>query len=154
VSIATTTAGIHCRFYRIVGLPSRKETTLQTHTTEDGKLKDHRSKAQIWADLVTEFCGSWSFVIVSTLIIFVWVLLNTCLFLFGVFDPYPYIALNLLLTVVSTLQGPLIMMSQNRQADRDREAVIEVTTKLDDANSKLDSVMKTIAQMNQNLSGS
>jgi uncharacterized membrane protein len=61
----------------------------------------------------------------------VWVALNSLLLLFGVFDPYPYIALNLVLTVVSTFQGPLIMMSQNRQMERDREAIQGLHLKLD-----------------------
>ncbi len=47
------------------------------------------------------------------------------------FDPYPYILLNLFLTVVSTFQSPLIMMSQNRQMERDREAVAGLHRKLD-----------------------
>ncbi len=51
--------------------------------------------------------------------------------LFGEFDPYPYILFNLVLTIVSTFQGPLIMMSQNRQLDRDREAVTGLHAKLD-----------------------
>lgn len=92
---------------------------------------DHRTFAQRCADFVTEFCGSWAFVLWFSLLIIVWVILNTTLLLFGTFDAYPFIALNLILTVVSTLQGPLIMMSQNRQADRDREAVVEIHKKLD-----------------------
>lgn len=92
---------------------------------------DHRTLAQRWADAVTEFCGSWAFVSWFTGLIIIWVILNTAWLLFGTFDAYPFIALNLVLTVVSTLQGPLIMMSQNRQADRDREAVMEIHAKLD-----------------------
>jgi uncharacterized membrane protein len=71
-----------------------------------------------------------------SVLIIVWVILNTALLLFGTFDAYPFIALNLVLTVVSTLQGPLIMMSQNRQADRDREAVMEIHAKLDEIISR------------------
>lgn len=83
------------------------------------------------ADRVTVFCGSWTFVTTCSLTIVVWVILNTIWLAFGRFDEYPFIALNLFLTVVSTLQGPLIMMSQNRQADRDREAVRSLHDKLD-----------------------
>jgi uncharacterized membrane protein len=94
-------------------------------------MNDKRTQAQILADAVTHFCGSWAFVIAFSVIVFGWVILNDALILFGRFDPYPYIALNLVLTVVSTFQGPLIMMSQNRQADRDREAVQGLHEKLD-----------------------
>ena len=83
------------------------------------------------SDRITGFCGSWTFVFVFGTLCTVWALLNAGLFLFGNFDPYPYIFLNLVLTVVSTFQGPLILMSQNRQADRDREAVRGLHEKLD-----------------------
>lgn len=91
----------------------------------------HLTKGQIAADAVTEFCGSWTFIIAFSLITCGWMALNSILILFGVFDPYPYILLNLFLTVVSTFQSPLIMMSQNRQMERDREAVAGLHTKLD-----------------------
>lgn len=58
--------------------------------------------------------------------------MNSLMILFGVFDPYPYILLNLFLTVVSTFQSPLIMMSQNRQMERDRDAVLGLHAKLDE----------------------
>lgn len=61
-----------------------------------------------------------------------WVALNTAWLIFGQFDPYPFILFNLFLTVVSTLQGPIIMMSQNRQVERDREVVVEMRERLED----------------------
>jgi uncharacterized membrane protein len=87
--------------------------------------------AQRASDRVTEFCGSWTFVFLFSAICFVWVVLNSILLLVGEFDPYPYIFLNLVLTVVSTFQGPLIMMSQNRQVERDRESIQWLHQKLD-----------------------
>jgi uncharacterized membrane protein len=83
------------------------------------------------SDSVTEFCGSWAFVFSFSLFVVGWAGLNSALVLFGEFDPYPYIFLNLVLTVVSTFQGPLIMMSQNRQTERDRDAVRSLHAKLD-----------------------
>ena len=73
------------------------------------------------ADTVTEYCGSWSFIIWFTLIVFVWMGLNLILFkVYGEsFDPYPFILLNLVLSCVSALQAPFIMMSQNRSAKKD-----------------------------------
>jgi uncharacterized membrane protein len=87
--------------------------------------------AQKLSDKVTEFCGSWTFITTFSILVTVWVILNSILILFGDFDPYPYIFLNLVLTVVSTFQGPLIMMSQNRQMDRDRAMVNDLHAKLD-----------------------
>lgn len=84
------------------------------------------------ADWVTAFCGSWTFIVVFSVVVIAWVILNSLLFLFGEFDPYPYIFLNLVLTVVSTFQGPLIMMSQHRQLERDRETVQGLHIKLDE----------------------
>jgi uncharacterized membrane protein len=83
------------------------------------------------SDVVTSFCGSWTFIVVFSGITFGWIILNSILIIFGVFDPYPYILFNLVLTVVSTFQGPLIMMSQNRQMERDRDAVLGLHQKLD-----------------------
>lgn len=73
------------------------------------------------ADKVTEYCGSWSFIIWFLLIIAVWMIANYLLYkAYGSsFDPYPYILLNLALSCVSALQAPFIMMSQNRSAKKD-----------------------------------
>lgn len=95
------------------------------------------TKAQRASDAVTEFCGSWTFIIAFSLITLGWMGANSVLILFRVFDPYPYILLNLFLTVVSTFQSPLIMMSQNRQVERDRAAVQGLHAKLDDLAGKI-----------------
>jgi len=91
-----------------------------------------RTLGQRTSDAVTEFCGSWTFIAVFSVIVLVWVVLNSILLLLGEFDPYPYIFLNLVLTVVSTFQGPLIMMSQNRQIERDRATIRGLHHKLDE----------------------
>ncbi len=70
------------------------------------------------ADRVAAFGGSWSFILLAVGAIFVWMLINAALA--RPFDPYPYILLNLVLSCVAALQAPIIMMSQNRQAARDR----------------------------------
>ena len=72
------------------------------------------------ADRVASFGGSWKFIILFGLIMTVWVILNTIALLSRPFDPYPYILLNLVLSMISALQAPVIMMSQNRQAAKDR----------------------------------
>ncbi|KQT50635.1 hypothetical protein ASG52_07235 [Methylobacterium sp. Leaf456] len=75
------------------------------------------------ADRVAQMGGSWGFILVFTGMLVAWVLLNTVvLSRAGAFDPYPYIFLNLILSMVAALQAPVILMSQNRQAARDRVA--------------------------------
>lgn len=77
------------------------------------------SRAQRAADATTEFSGSWKFVIGLALVTVFWIVWNRSNL---AFDPAPYLLLNWILTVVSTFQSPLIMMSQNRQIDRDKQA--------------------------------
>ena len=72
------------------------------------------------ADKVAEFGGSWRFIIWFLVSLGVWILLNSLLFLWKPFDPYPFILLNLMLSLLAAIQAPIIMMSQNRQEDRDR----------------------------------
>ena len=69
------------------------------------------------ADKVASFGGSWSFIIIAVAAIGAWVLFNSQR---AGFDPYPFILLNLILSCTAALQAPIIMMSQNRQAARDR----------------------------------
>ncbi len=72
------------------------------------------------ADKVAEFGGSWAFILWFGFLIVVWVVANTLLLRQEPFDPYPFILLNLFLSLLAAVQAPIIMMSQNRQADRDR----------------------------------
>mgnify|MGYP000404653454 FL=1 len=72
------------------------------------------------SDKLAEFAGSWFFIIAFTLFLLIWVLINVY-FLKNPFDPYPFIMLNLVLSCVAAIQAPLIMMSQKRQEQKDRE---------------------------------
>jgi len=72
------------------------------------------------ADTIARVGGSWTFIIVALLFLVAWTLGNTWLLGRDSFDPYPYIFLNLVLSMVAALQAPVIMMSQNRQSERDR----------------------------------
>lgn len=74
------------------------------------------------ADAVARIGGSWSFIISFLVFLVAWALLNSVLLVGGAFDPYPYIFLNLVLSMLAAIQAPVIMMSQNRQAERDRAA--------------------------------
>jgi len=71
------------------------------------------------ADKVAAFGGSWTFILLSLLLLMLWVGVNAEL-LRQPFDPYPFVFLNLILSMIAALQAPIIMMSQNRQAAKDR----------------------------------
>jgi uncharacterized membrane protein len=71
------------------------------------------------ADRVASFGGSWTFMIIFATVLLFWVALNS-LMIAKAFDPYPYILLNLFLSMLASIQAPIIMMSQNRQAAKDR----------------------------------
>jgi len=77
------------------------------------------------ADKVAVFGGSWTFIIIFGFILFLWMLVNSFLLARHPFDPYPYILLNLVLSSLAAIQAPVIMMSQNRQEDRDRTRSIQ-----------------------------
>lgn len=73
------------------------------------------------ADKVATFGGSWRFIILFSVILILWILANAILLHDKGFDPYPFILLNLILSCLAALQAPVIMMSQNRQEEKDRE---------------------------------
>lgn len=72
------------------------------------------------ADKVADFGGSWTFIISFVVFLLVWIFINAFVFFNKGFDPYPFILLNLILSCVAALQAPVIMMSQNRQEEKDR----------------------------------
>jgi uncharacterized membrane protein len=82
---------------------------------------ERRTFGQRLADRVAELGGSWGFIIAFAVFIAGWAIVNAALALHA-FDPYPYIFLNLMLSMLAAIQAPIIMMSQNRQAAKDREA--------------------------------
>lgn len=87
-------------------------------------LAEQQTSSDRLADRVARFGGSWTFIVIFVSTLVAWTALNT-MALPGyskAFDPYPYIFLNLILSMVAALQAPIILMSQNRQAMRDRVA--------------------------------
>jgi uncharacterized membrane protein len=74
------------------------------------------------ADRVAAFGGSWSFLMGFGVVMAVWIALNTIVLGTEVFDPYPFVFLNLMLSLLAAVQAPVILMAQNRQASRDRLA--------------------------------
>lgn len=79
-----------------------------------------RNLGQRVADRVADFGGSWTFIISFVVFIAIWIGSNVYILLNKGFDPYPFILLNLILSCVAALQAPVIMMSQNRQEEKDR----------------------------------
>ncbi|MBP2295395.1 DUF1003 domain-containing protein [Azospirillum rugosum] len=80
----------------------------------------HRSAGQVVADGVAALVGSWHFIIGQSVLLGLWISANVLGWM-GAWDPYPFILLNLVLSFQAAYTAPIIMMSQNRQADIDRE---------------------------------
>lgn len=76
---------------------------------------------QRMADKVASFGGSWTFITSFGIFLFIWIVINVSFLMNKGFDPYPFILLNLILSCIASLQAPIIMMSQNRQEEKDRE---------------------------------
>ena len=89
--------------------------------TEIEDAPDSRTYGQIIADKVADFGGSWTFIISFMFFLFGWIIINVVVLVDKGFDPYPFILLNLILSCIAALQAPVIMMSQNRQEEKDRE---------------------------------
>jgi uncharacterized membrane protein len=110
---------------------TKQEKHVAHHITErtpisENVIQDYSEQltfGQKMADKVASFGGSWMFIIIFMIVLVAWIILNSFI-LFklrsGSFDPYPYIFLNLILSMLAAIQAPIIMMSQNRQAYKDR----------------------------------
>ncbi len=109
---------------------SEKLKKIVQQTIEEEKLmidnllhepKEILTKGQSISDKVALFGGSWKFIILFGIVLFVWILFNTLSPKTFNFDPYPFILMNLILSCIAALQAPIIMMSQNRQEEKDRK---------------------------------
>lgn len=116
------------------------------------------------ADAVAKSMGSWIFIIIQTIIVILWMGLNICGFVFH-WDAYPFILLNLVFSTQAAYAAPIIMMSQNRQSERDRlqanadyqtnlEAKEEIEALAEKLNSielyKLDKIIMMLEEMKKN----
>ena len=72
------------------------------------------------ADKIATFGGSWTFIISFGVVLITWVIVNAVILRNKAFDPYPFVFLNLILSCLAAIQAPIIMMSQNRQSEKDR----------------------------------
>ncbi len=106
------------------------------------------SLGQKAADGVARFAGSWGFIIVFFIILLFWIGANA-VFLSKPFDPYPFILMNLILSCIAAIQAPIIMMSQNRQEEKDRERSkndykvnLKAEIIVEDIHQKLDAIIE------------
>lgn len=114
------------------------------------KFEQNLTVGEKMADKIAKFGGSWKFISIFLFIILIWMAINTLFHLYeDPFDPYPFILLNLFLSCLAAIQAPIIMMSQNRQAAKDRlQSDYEYTTNLKaeleirQLHAKLDQFMK------------
>jgi uncharacterized membrane protein len=79
------------------------------------------TKGQEISDKVAQFGGSWRFIILFAVVLTLWIIYNVLAFGKWQFDPYPFILMNLILSTIAALQAPIIMMSQNRTEEKDRQ---------------------------------
>lgn len=100
----------------------RKALAEEKTVTRDleAEYEEKLSLGKRLADVVAEFGGSWTFILTFSGVMVAWMLVNTFLLQARAFDPFPYILLNLALSTLAAVQAPIIMMSQNRQASKDR----------------------------------
>ena len=100
------------------------------------------------ADRVATFIGSWAFIIGQTGVMTVWILVNTlALFGFVRFDEYPFVFLNLFMSAEAAFATPLILMSQNRAAERDREQAQHDYEVNIEAKREIEELMTTLARI-------
>ena len=107
----------------------------------------NRSFGDYLADRITEIAGSWPFIIGLVVFLLLWIILN--IFILTNADPYPFILLNLLLSCIAALQAPIIMMSQNREAKKDRlrssndyKTDLKSELMLEDLHNKMSQIIK------------
>ena len=110
-----------------VGKFSELENKVLTSLKENRTISDSENEeesaitfGQKVADRIASFGGSWTFIIMFMAFLFIWICINFFLVVSKRFDPYPFILLNLILSTLAALQAPVIMMSQNRQEEKDR----------------------------------
>lgn len=111
---------------------------------------ENLSYGQKTADKIASFGGSWTFIIGFLAVLLLWIVINTIILVSRPFDPYPFVFLNLVLSCLAAIQAPIIMMSQNRQTEKDRltannDYLVNLKSELiiEDLHYKLDEVIET-----------
>lgn len=119
--------------------------------------KEKYTLGQRAADKIAKFAGSWAFIFSFTGVLILWMVVNTMLAT-KAFDPYPFILLNLVLSCVAAIQAPLIMMSQNRQEEKDRHRAendykvnLKTEIMIEDIFDKLTAILKKQSEIEKQL---
>lgn len=114
-----------------------------------------RTFGQRVADATARLLGSWPFIIAQTVMVALWIALNLLAITLR-WDPYPFILLNLMFSVQAAYAGPIIMMSQNRQAERDRyqaqadfDTNVKAECEIEDIQSRLGRIEEMLARLEQ-----
>lgn len=121
--------------------------TTKLHEVEND---DEATFGQKISDKVADFGGSWTFIIGFCSFLVFWVIVNTFIWTVKPADPYPFIFLNLILSCIAALQAPIIMMSQNRQEEKDRRRArsdfminLKAEMEIRNLHDKIDAFQKT-----------
>ena len=127
------------------------------HISSTDSLNDQPlTIGQKLSDTIAKFGGSWLFICLFALVICGWILVNSFLIFGGIqpFDPSPYILLNLILSILSAAQAPIILMSQNRQGEKDRlhakkdfEINLKAELEILDLHQKIDQLNEKLSQL-------
>ncbi len=112
------------------------------------KHQSQLSFGQKVADGVAASMGSWNFIIIQSLIVALWIVLNLIAW-FSHWDPYPFILLNLLFSTQAAYAAPVIMMAQNRQNDRDRVQAAEDYRTNVEAKEEIEELQRAIARLEE-----
>ena len=114
----------------------------------DKEQEAHTTFGERMADRISAIAGSWFFILLFILFLISWIILNTVILLDKI-DPYPFILLNLVLSCISAIQAPIIMMSQNREAKKDsvrnqNDYIVDLKSELilEDLHRKLELLLK------------
>ncbi|MEA9357455.1 DUF1003 domain-containing protein [Bacteriovorax sp. PP10] len=128
-------------------LEDEKFLSTKLHEVEND---DEATFGQKVSDKVADFGGSWTFIIGFCTFLVFWVIVNTFIWTVKPADPYPFIFLNLILSCIAALQAPIIMMSQNRQEEKDRRRArsdfminLKAEMEIRNLHDKLDAFQKT-----------
>ncbi len=121
----------------------------------DKNDEETKTKGDVFADKISKYLGSWPFLIGFIIFLILWVIINLYL-ANNAIDPYPFILLNLLLSCIASIQAPIIMMSQNRQAKKDSirnqfDYKVDLKSELilEDIHEKLDKLTKLLEEQNK-----
>ena len=122
------------------------------------KEKEKYTLGQRAADTIAKFAGSWAFIFSFAGVLILWMVVNAILAT-KAFDPYPFILLNLVLSCVAAIQAPLIMMSQNRQEEKDRRRAendykvnLKTEIMIEDLYDKVNAILSKQSQIEKLLS--